>query len=264
MIPAMLVPRARTHGARERGNIENVGGFFFARQIQAVRENQTAFGVGVVDHDGLAVLRIEDVAGKLGVGVGRVFGGGDDSGDIEFRLQLADSLHGIEHGGAAGHVALHLPHFVGRFDRDAARVERDAFADKSQVKLRLLRPVSQADHPRRMAAAAADLDESVVAFFREPFFIPDLQLEVGFLGDFACGFGHAFGNDGGARLIDEVAGFVDGFGDERIAVEIALVGDVGFAHGGEMDAQLSNGRSFPFDICRTCSLPGWRPRPLCR
>ena len=48
------------------------------------------------------------------------------------RLEQRDGPHGAGHGGAAGHVVFHPLHAVGRFDRDAARVERDAFADEAE------------------------------------------------------------------------------------------------------------------------------------
>ena len=44
-----------------------------------------------------------------------------------------DGLHGAEHGRGAGHVALHREHAVGRLERQAAGVERHAFADERQA-----------------------------------------------------------------------------------------------------------------------------------
>ena len=52
----------------------------------------------------------------------------------------------------AGHVALHGQHAVGRFERQAARVERHAFADDRQGRVGFRRASIAQDHqPRRPA-----------------------------------------------------------------------------------------------------------------
>ena len=43
-----------------------------------------------------------------------------------------DRTHRPENSRAAGHVVLHRVHVLGRLDRDAAGVKRDAFTDKSK------------------------------------------------------------------------------------------------------------------------------------
>ena len=56
---------------------------FLPRAGEAVDEHEPALGVGVVDHDRLAVLGGEDVAGPLRVGVGEVLGAAEDPHDLE-------------------------------------------------------------------------------------------------------------------------------------------------------------------------------------
>ena len=51
-------------------------------------------------------------------------------------LQPRDGQHRADHRGAAGHVVLHLVHVLGRLDRDAAGVERDALADEAERRRR--------------------------------------------------------------------------------------------------------------------------------
>ncbi len=64
-------------------------------------------------------------------------------------------------GRAAGHVVLHLVHVLGRLDRDAAGVERDALADEPEhgAVHRVLRLVPQHDEARRLLAAARDAEQ---------------------------------------------------------------------------------------------------------
>ena len=59
------------------------------------------------------------------------------------------------HGGAARHVVLHPLHAIGRLDRDAARVERDALAHEAEYRRRwrARRIVPDDDETRRLGAA---------------------------------------------------------------------------------------------------------------
>ena len=60
--------------------------------------------------------------------------------------------------GAAGHVVLHLVHVLGRLDRDAAGVERDALADQPEHDVRAPRSAGSCRRtmqPRRLVAARA-------------------------------------------------------------------------------------------------------------
>ena len=119
-------------GAGEGGGVDEVGGAEGFGVVEAVGEDEAAFGVGVDDLDGLAGHGGDDVAGFEGVAVGHVFGGADDADDADGGLELGDGAHGADHGGGAGHVVLHLVHVVGGLDGDAAGVEGDAFADEAE------------------------------------------------------------------------------------------------------------------------------------
>ena len=70
--------------------------------------------------------------------------------DANRRAELADRAHGARDSRAAGHVVLHPFHAVGRLDRDAAGVERDALADQAEHRVRSLR----ADRGERPSGAA--------------------------------------------------------------------------------------------------------------
>ena len=89
MTPATLGPSARTHGAGEGGDVDHVGGALLARAVQAVGEHQPALGVGVVDHDRLAVLGREDVARALRVGVGEVLRAAQDAHHLHVGREAA-------------------------------------------------------------------------------------------------------------------------------------------------------------------------------
>ena len=74
----------------------------------------------------------QHVAGLHRAAAGHVLGRRHDADDADRRLQQRDRAQRGDHGGAAGHVVLHPLHAVGRLDRDAAGVERDALADQAE------------------------------------------------------------------------------------------------------------------------------------
>ncbi len=76
-------------------------------------------------------------------------------------LQLGNGAHGADGGRRTSHVVLHLLHTVGGLDRDAAGIERDAFADQGQVVTaeRLRRQILHHDEKRRIGAALGDSQE---------------------------------------------------------------------------------------------------------
>ena len=84
-----------------------------------------------------------------------VLGHRDDAETANRRAQRATARPWrTDHGRAARHVVLHLVHVVGRLDRDAAGVERDALADETEHDARrsLRRLVPQHDNTRRLLA----------------------------------------------------------------------------------------------------------------
>ena len=97
-----------------------------------IAENQPALGVGVDDLHRLARCALQDIAGPDGAAAGHVLGDRNHADDTDRRLQFGDGAHGTRDRGAAGHVVLHPIHVRRGLDRDAARVERDAFADEPQ------------------------------------------------------------------------------------------------------------------------------------
>jgi hypothetical protein len=118
-------------GSGEGGGVDEVGGAEGLGVVQAVGEDESAFGVGIHDLDGLTGHGGDDVAGFEGFAVGHVLAGADDADDSDVGLELGDGAHGADHGSRAGHVVFHLVHVVGGFDGDTAGVEGDALADES-------------------------------------------------------------------------------------------------------------------------------------
>ena len=100
--------------------------------VEEVGEDQTAFGVGVDDLDGLAGHRGDDIAGPLCGAVGHVLDQSDDADGIDLRLARGERMHQPGDRRGAAHVALHVLHAGGGLDRDAAGVEDDALADEGE------------------------------------------------------------------------------------------------------------------------------------
>ena len=81
-----------------------------------------------------------------------VLGRRHDADDADRRLQQRDRAHRAGDRGAAGHVVLHPLHLVGRLDRDAAGVERDALADQAEHRRQSARPADRGGTPSGAAA----------------------------------------------------------------------------------------------------------------
>ena len=119
--------------AGQRRRVHQVGAAQALRVGQRIDQDQSPFGVGVQNFDGLARKRSDDIARPLGFAPDHVFDGGNERGHGDGRFQLRDCAHGAENRGAAGHVVLHFFHAVGGLDGYAAGVKGDALADQPQV-----------------------------------------------------------------------------------------------------------------------------------
>ena len=122
------------------------------------------------------------VAGAQRVAADGVLGGGDQPGDPDRAADGGEGAHHGDHDGAAGHVALHVDHRLGRLDRQAAGVEGDALADQHDVAVPSARPsrgCSRADQARRGGRGLADAEDAAEALGRELVVVPDRDVEAG-------------------------------------------------------------------------------------
>ena len=104
---------------------------------------------------------------------GHVFDQPRDADDVDRQLQLCDGLHRADHRRGAGLVALHGEHAVGRLERQAAGVERHAFADDGQRRRVLAGAAVAQDHqPRRAARALGHGQQRAAAFGLQPLLDP--------------------------------------------------------------------------------------------
>jgi len=67
--------------------------------VQAVGQDEAAFGVGVYDLDGLAGHGGDDVAGLEGLAIGHVLARADNADDADVGLELGDGAHSADHRG---------------------------------------------------------------------------------------------------------------------------------------------------------------------
>ncbi len=121
--------------AGQGGHVDDDVGLLLAGQLERVAEQHPALGVGVGDLDGLAAVHRDDVAGTHRGAGDHVLGHRGVGGDLDREAEAGDGEGRCDHGGRAGHVALHADHAAGRLDGEAARVEGDALADEGQVAL---------------------------------------------------------------------------------------------------------------------------------
>ena len=87
-------------GARQGGEVDEMGRAVAQRVGQRVGEDEPSFGVGVDDLDRLAVRADHHVAGTLGCGAGHVLGGCDYSHDVERQLAGRDHVDRRQHRGS--------------------------------------------------------------------------------------------------------------------------------------------------------------------
>ena len=116
--------------AGEGGGVDEGGGFELRGVGEGVAEDEAAFGVGVEDFDGGAVHGGYDVAGFACARVGHVFAGGDDGDEVDRQAGFGGGGECADDAGRAAHVVFHFVHRFAGFERDAAGVEGDAFADE--------------------------------------------------------------------------------------------------------------------------------------
>src|SRR5437879_8681741 len=135
-----VVAQGHDAGAGQRRDVHEGGGLEALGIREAVGEDQSPLGVRVDDFDGLAGEAPEDVPGFDRVPTWHVLRGRDHGDEVEPQAEPRGRTDRRQHGGATGHVGLHLFHVVGRLERDPARIERDRLAD---------------EHHRPLAAVAA-------------------------------------------------------------------------------------------------------------
>src|ERR1019366_122660 len=169
-----------------------------------------------------------DIARALRVAGGHVFDGREKAVNRDGGFQVSDGLHGTDDSGAARHVVFHFLHAFGGFDGDTASVERNTFADETEVifRCRIGRRVAHDDQRGRRGATLRDTQEGAHAELAHPVLIENFERE-------AARFGHLPGTIGkGQRgeqiggLDGNVAGQVGGFGDYAAFFEGGAEGGV--------------------------------------
>ena len=75
----------------------------------------------------------DDVAGFEGIGSGNILGGGNDSDDINLRLQTGDCLHRAKNRSATALVVFHFHHAASLLKRDSTGVKSQALLIPEQV-----------------------------------------------------------------------------------------------------------------------------------
>ena len=217
--PALVVPEhARVqvaerplHRARQRREVDEVGCALLARVPEHVGEDQPSLRVGVRDLDRLAVARGEDVARAERTAADRVLGRADDAERAQGQAEVGDRADPLDHGRAAGHVALHVLHVLAGLERDAARVERDRLADEpeDEVALRVRRVVAEDDQTGRVVAPLRDARERAHAHRADLVEVGDLgrqRVEAG--RELLGAFPQPLGSEVVRRAVREVSGSI--------------------------------------------------------
>ena len=149
------------------------------------------------------------------------------------RLELRDRPHRADHRRAAGHVVLHLLHAIGRLDRDAARVKRDAFADQAQMRRRisLLRFIPDDDQGWRFGTSLRDTQQGAHAEFLHPRLIEHFAIQVILGGHVARRFSHRGRGQLVGRFVGQLPREILGFAKDAAAVSRRLQAGSATWHG---------------------------------
>ena len=196
---------------------------------ECVGKNETAFGVGRNDLDGFARHGRDDVAGTVGIAVRHVLGQCQNAHGIDLCLALGKRLHQPHDRGGTGHVAFHVFHRSGGFDRDATGVEDDALADKGNGRFVLAPAVPAHDHQTRRAHRALPHREKRAHLERLHFLFSQNLDRKPALAEALRGARHIVWTKQIGRLIDEIASEDGSVGDGQGAVQ-GLLGLAGIRH----------------------------------
>ncbi len=217
-------------GAGQRGDVHHGRGLEAGRVGDGVAQHQAAFGVGVEHLDGLPAQAGDHVARLDGTAVGHVLAGGDEADHVDGGPQLGQRAEHAQHAGGAAHVELHLVHFAGGLDRDAAGVEGDALADERHGRLGAARTlVAQLDEAQGLLGALGHRHEGAHAELLHFRGAHDLDLDGPVLGERLRGAGQQGGRGVVAGAVGPFAGVSDAQRQRRSAREAGL-GRRGIGH----------------------------------
>ena len=199
----------------ERRQIDDGRGLLLDRPREHVRQYQPAFGVGVEDLDGEAVLARDHVAGLVRRSRRHVLAGAEVAAHRERRLLLPDERHRRDHRRRARHVDLHGLHARRGLDRQPARVERNRLANQRERRA-LAAPRRLVRHAHQLGlldAALRDAEKQVHPQLADLRAAEHLDPQPVLFGDGAGRRRKRRGRDPARRLVDEIAGEAGGLRD---------------------------------------------------
>ena len=192
--------------AREGREVQNRRGLPVRRVVERVREDHAPLGVRVVDLGRLPVPEADDVARLVGRPRREVLRQGRDADDVDGELQVRGGEHDAHRGGSAHHVPLHVAHLLGGFDRDAARVERDALADERDGRVGPLAALPfEDDDARLFGGTAVHGEEAAHLLAADRLLVEDLRPEAASARLFAHTPGEVARHEVVRRRVPEVA-----------------------------------------------------------
>ena len=200
---------------------------------EGIAEDETAFGIGVENLDGLARHRLHDIAGSGGRATGHVFGRGDHADHIALEAHLRDGMHHPQYGGGARHVVLHFVHLGRWLERNATGVEGDALAHQHQgCILGGATVVLEHDELWRLNRALGHGQQRVHAELLHGRAVEHLGLEPELPGEGLGGVGQEGGGADVGRQVAEVFGELDAIGQG-----LGLGNDLGCIGGAKVAGQ---------------------------
>ena len=119
-------------GAGKGGHVHYRLWFELGGVSERVAQNQTAFGVGVEDFDGGAVHGGNNITRFAGTGIGHVFASGHHGNQVNRQFGAHGGHECADHAGGTAHIVFHFVHRFAGFQRNAAGIKGDAFADQHQ------------------------------------------------------------------------------------------------------------------------------------
>ena len=183
----MMMPERDDTRARECGDVHHDRRLEALRIGERIAQDEPAFGVSVENLDRLARHAGDHVA-RLDRGAARhVLARRDDAHEVELGLQFRHGAQRAEHARRATHIELHLVHFTGGFDRNAAGIESDALAHQHNgCHLGAGAVVVRDDEAQRFVRALRDGKERAHAELFNRLAVQHFDLAAVFLAELLC------------------------------------------------------------------------------
>ena len=103
-------PDSHPRRAGQRGHRDNEIGALFRRKGKRIGQHKAALGIGIVDLDGQAIARGQNIAGAKGIAGHGVFDRRDEHAQLNRQPKRHDHMRKPQNCRGPAHILFHQPH----------------------------------------------------------------------------------------------------------------------------------------------------------